>query len=172
MKKLIVFAIAIFGFTAVSFAQSATSTASASSSATIITPISIALKSGTTGLNFGNIVANTTQGTVTVTPAGGRSASGLTLPTATPGTISAAEFTVTGLADATYSITLPGTFNVNGPSSATMAVGTFISNPASTGVLTSGTQDLKVGATLTVGANQAAGPYTNLTGLTVTVNYN
>ncbi|HNW54406.1 MAG TPA: DUF4402 domain-containing protein, partial [Bacteroidales bacterium] len=54
----------------------------------------------------------------------------------------------------------------------TMTVGTFTSNPTPTGTLTAGTQDVFVGATLNVAAGQAAGVYTNATGLVVTVNYN
>ena len=54
-----------------------------------------------------------------------------------------------------------------------MTVGSFTSNPSSTGTLSSGgTQTLKVGATLAVSAAQAAGTYTNSTGVPVTVNYN
>jgi hypothetical protein len=57
-----------------------------------------------------------------------------------------------------------------------MAVGSFTSTPTITagGVLAAGTgtQDVSVGATLSVGASQAAGTYTNNTDLTVTVNYN
>ncbi len=54
-----------------------------------------------------------------------------------------------------------------------MAVGTFVSSPATTGTLSSGgTQTLKVGATHSVAAAQTAGVYTNATGVPVTVNYN
>ena len=53
-----------------------------------------------------------------------------------------------------------------------MVVNAFTSTPNPTGTLTGGTQDILVGATLNVGAAQAAGLYTNLTGLVVTVNYN
>jgi len=53
-----------------------------------------------------------------------------------------------------------------------MTVDAFTSNPDGTGTLTGGTQTLKVGATLNVGANQAAGTYTSATPFTVTVNYN
>ena len=114
---------------------------------------------------------------MTVVPAGTRTASGLTLPTATPGTVGAAIFTVTGLANATYGITLPaGPITLTGPASATMTVGTFVSNPVAgsgSGLLSAtGTQDISVGATLNVGTSQTAGTYTNATGLSVTVNYN
>jgi hypothetical protein len=51
-----------------------------------------------------------------------------------------------------------------------MTVGSFVSNPASTGTLSSGgTGTILVGATLTVSASQTAGAYTGT--FTVTVNY-
>ena len=145
--------------------------ASAATEATIITPLAITKN---VDLNFGNIVAAASAGTVTVSPAGARTKSGdVVLPAATPGTISAAKFTVTGLANATYSITVPGTFNITRASgSETMAVSAFVTNPTPTGVLTGGSQELFVGATVAVGANQAAGVYTNPNALVITVAYN
>ena len=54
-----------------------------------------------------------------------------------------------------------------------MSVGTFTSTPIATGLLSgAGTQTVTVGATLTVGASQAAGVYTSGTPFDVTVNYN
>ncbi len=173
MKKLAIIFIAIFGmtfaFTSVN-AQNAVETAQ--TDATIIAPIAI---TNQVGLNFGNIVALTGQETVTVSPAGVRSSSNaLSLPTTTPGTVTAASFTVTGLADATYSIVLPAAaFDVTSGAN-TMSVGTFTSTPsvATGGTLTGMTETLTVGATITVGASQPAGSYTNSNALTVTVAYN
>jgi hypothetical protein len=53
-----------------------------------------------------------------------------------------------------------------------MTVNAFTSTPSGTGALTAGSQILKVGATLNVGAGQVAGTYTNATGFPVIVNYN
>jgi hypothetical protein len=53
-----------------------------------------------------------------------------------------------------------------------MTVGTFTSTPTATGLLTLGAQEILVGATLNVGANQVAGVYTNASDLSVTVAYN
>jgi hypothetical protein len=166
MKKLIVIAIALLGFSAASFAQVS---ASASTSATIITPIAI---TKSVDMNFGNVaVSPTTPGTVVLPTSGSRTKTGgVTLPV-TSGTVAAAKFTVTGLAASTYSITLPGTITLTSGSN-TMTVGTFTSTPSASGVLTGGTQDILVGATLNVAAAQAAGSYTNASDLTVTVNYN
>ena len=148
-------------------AQNASATAA--TNATIIQPIAIVK---TADLNFGNIVALTSQETVTVSPAGVRSSSNaLSLPTATPGTINAAKFTVTGLADATYSIVVPPSFNVSSGGN-TMEVSNFTTTPTPTGVLAAGTQELTVGATITVAGGQAAGTYTNANALQITVAYN
>ena len=55
--------------------------------------------------------------------------------------------------------------------SETMSLGSFTSNPSATGALSSGTQNISVGATLTVAAGQVPGVYTS-GNLSVTVNYN
>lgn len=169
MKKLVILFASMFIMTIAVQNVSAQGSASASSEATIITPISIVKN---VDLNFGNIVALTTEETVTVAPDGTRSSSDPnSLPTATPGTITAAKFTVSDLADATYSITTPAAFNVTSGGN-TMEVSTFVTNPTPTGVLTGGSQELTVGATIKVGASQAAGTYTNPNALVITVAYN
>ena len=168
MKKLAFLFIAIAGFAVTSNAQVS---ATASSTATIITPIAIAK---TADLNFGNLaVSPTVAGTVVITPAGSRSITGgVTLPAVT-GTVSAASFTVTGLGTSTFSITLPGSaITLTDAGSHTMSLGTFTSSPSSTGTLVAGSLAVTVGGTLTVAAAQAAGTYTNAAGLQVTVNYN
>lgn len=165
--KIFSLAIAIIGFSATSFAQvSATATATS----TIVAPIAI---SKTVNMNFGNVAVNANAGTVVLSHAGTRSASGgVTLP-ATSGTIAAAEFTVTGQAGYTYSVTLPSTATTVTSGSNNMTVTAFTSNLAGgNGTLTNGTETLKVGATLNVGASQAAGTYISATPFTVTVNYN
>jgi hypothetical protein len=143
-------------------------TASANATATIIAPISI---TNTADLAFGNVaVSAITAGTVVLTPAGGRSATGgVTLPAVT-GTFTAAAFTVNGSGTSTYSITLPASATLTGTPSGTMTVDTFTSTPSGTGALTGGTQNITVGGTLNVGAAQAAGSYTG--SFNVTVNYN
>ena len=168
--KSLVIATAVLGFANSSFAQA---TATASASANIITPISIAK---TVDMNFGNVaVSATISGTAVLAPAGTRTtggAGGVTLP-ATTGTVSAASFDVTGQASYTYAITLPTSTTITDGASHTMTVDAFTSVPATTGTLSaSGTQTLNVGATLNVAAGQASGTYTNATGVPVTVNYN
>ncbi len=171
MKKMIRFfalAIVMFGFAINTFAQV---TASATATATIITPIAI---SKTTDMNFGNVaVSPTVAGTVVLLPAGTRSATGgVTLP-AVPGTVTAASFAVTGSGTSTYAITLPATCTISSGGN-NMTVNTFTSTPtvAAGGTLTAGAQTLLVGATLNVTAAQPAGTYVSGTAFDVTVNYN
>jgi len=171
MKQIRLFIITItatvFGSVSALHAQE---TATATATATIVTPISI---TKTVDMNFGNVaVQSTTAGTVVLTPAGVRSATGgVTLP-ATAGTVTAATFTVDGEGSYTYSITLPSSTLIITDGTNTMTVGTFTSTPSATGTLSSGTQTLKVGATLNVGAAQPSGVYTSTTPFDVTVNYN
>jgi len=167
MKKLIALFAAIVlvsGFTTVS----AQVTATATGSATIITPIAI---SKTTDMNFGNLAVSTAPGTIVLAPAGTRTKTGgVTLPAVT-GTFGAAVFHVTGSTGSTYSITLPSTYIISDGASHNMTIDTFTSTPSSTGTLTGGAQDIQVGATLNVAGSQVAGTYTS-TGFPVTVNYN
>jgi hypothetical protein len=121
-------------------------------------------------LAFGSLVAGS-GGTITVSPSGLRSASGgVTLVPS--GSWSAALFSVTGTPGATYAIELPADGVVtltNGANS--MAANNFTSSPASTGQLSvGGTQAVSVGATLSVGSNQASGPYSG--SFNVTIIYN
>lgn len=165
LKILIVF-VAMVGYSVVSYAQS-------TASATIVTPISIAVVDN---MNFGNVNASGVAGSVALSTAGVRTPSGgVTLP-ATTGSVSAASFTVSGQANYTYAITLPTTLTIThsgGAGTGTMTVNTFVSDPATTGTLDgTGNQTLNVGATLGVGMNQAAGTYTSGSTFNVTVAYN
>ncbi len=167
-KSLVIAAIAIVSANS-SFAQAS---ATASASATIVTPITIVKN---TDMNFGNVaVSATIPGTVVLAPAGTRTTGGgggVTLP-ATTGTVAAAQFTVSGTANYTYAITLPTTKTITSGAN-TMTVDNFTSTPSGTGTLSgAGSQTLTVGATLNVAAAQAAGTYTNASGVPVTVNYN
>lgn len=151
---------------------SAQSTASAAINATIVTPITI---TKTADMEFGNAaVQASTGGTVVLAAAGTRTAtSGVTLPAVT-GTVNAASFDIAGQANYTYAITLPSSAStISDNASHSMQVDTWTSTPSSTGTLSaSGTETLTVGATLHVGAGQAAGTYTSGTDFDVTVNYN
>jgi hypothetical protein len=167
MKKVIILIVLFSGFAVSSFAQTS---AGANAAATIVTPISI---SKVTDLNFGNISLNPTSpgGTVYLAPsaAGTRTPSaGVSLPSVT-GTVSAAKFGVGGEGTSTFSIGIPSSITINGPSSSTMSI-VPESSPASTGTLVGGALDLYVGGTITVGSSQTLGAYTGT--FAVTVNYN
>jgi hypothetical protein len=167
LSKLFALVILMAVFATSSFAQV---TASASAGATILTPIAI---TKTVDMNFGNLAVNATSGTIVLTPASTRTnTGGVTFLNGNAGTVTAASFTVTGLADATYSITLPASATTISYSGNDMTVDNWTSDPTPTGVLTAGTQTLNVGATLNVPASSPAGVYTSATPFEVTVNYN
>lgn len=171
--KILTLAIVTLGFTATSFAQTSFNpreSATATATATIITPISIEKK---VDLNFGNIVANSTGGTVAIATDNTPTYNKVSAPSI-PGTRTAASFEVKGFAGVTYAIQLPTTITLTRDGGKeTMTVNNFVSNPNGTGLLSaSGSQTVNVGATLNVGANQLAGTYKNTTDLKVTVNYN
>ena len=165
MKKLLALAVVILGFTAVSFGQA---TATATSSATIIGPISLTKN---IDMNFGNVAVTTTAGTVVLAPDGTRTITGgVTLPAVT-GTVSQASFTVGGEGTSTFSITLPSTALTLTSGGNTMTATAFSSNPIGTGTLIAGSKIIAVGATLNVASGQATGTYVSVP-FPVTVNYN
>jgi len=153
-----------------SFAQNSASK-TATATALIIAPISI----GTvTNMDFGNIVTTPAGGTVVLPPSGSRTYTGnITSPT-TAGNFTSARFPITADATYPYTVTMPATdfsLDLTGPEGSTaMKISTWTSNLVD-GPITSGSQILKIGATLTVGESQTPGTYTS-EAFTVTVNYN
>jgi hypothetical protein len=136
--------------------------ASADAAANIITPMNI-IKD--VDLNFGNIAAGSSAGTVELTTAGVRNPTNVILPSVA-GTVTAAQFTVTGLEDSNYVITLPASATIsNGGNN--MTIDNFTDDASN--VLTGGTETFNVGATLNIGAGQAVGQYTG--DFEVTVDY-
>jgi hypothetical protein len=138
----------------------------------LIAQVSISILKNT-DMNFGTIAVSS-GGTVVLSPSGSRSASGgLILPSFT-GTVTAAQFTVTGEPGYTYAITLPADFTLyeSGVGPETMVVTTFTCTPSFNGTLLGGTETVLVGATLNVSGSQTAGSYTNAAGFEVSVNYN
>lgn len=167
MKKLFLSVLVIIGFSAISFAQTATATASG----TIKAGMTIANSSD---MNFGIIIGNAVSGgTVAIDPAtSNRNITGSLLLAG--GTVSTADFTLTGTLNAPYAITLPtGNYTVTRAlGTETMIINGF-SCDAPSGLLAGTTKTIKVGATLTVGTTTVnpAGVYTNSTGFTVTAVY-
>ena len=143
-------------------------TESVAAGASIIAPISI---SETAALHFGTIAKDADGGSVVLSAAGVRTPTGLTLSTGTP-TASAAAFSVGGESGLSYVITLPSApitiTHSGGAGTGTMSVGTFTSDIAG-GVI--GTDDtFSVGATLTVGADQATGTYSGTFNVSIAYN--
>ena len=122
-------------------------------------------------LSFGSFVAGV-GGSVTVATSGARSASGgvLLIPSSAG---AAAQFTVTGDANATYTIQLPANdfVKLTGPGG-DMVINEFTGNPSgAAGQLSAGgSQALLVGGTLNVASGQVAGQYSG--SFSVTVDYN
>jgi hypothetical protein len=175
MKKLVKISlvlVAMIAFGATSFAQQQ-ATAHVSTDARIIAPITIA---GTQSLEFGDIAVGTTGGSATVATNGSTSTTGdVSLPSAGGGASRHnAIFTVGGLANATYTITLTNaTITLSDGGANTMSVGTFVTDPTPTGTLDgTGAQVINVGGTITVSGSQAVGTYTNAQDLEITVAYN
>jgi len=151
-------------------------TASSTATATIIAPVNLVKE---VDLNFGNLAVTNTGGVVTLEPTAAAirtQVGGVTFP-AVAGTVTAAEFTVSGVAESTYSITLPSTdliiTNTTGSGGETMIVNNFTSTPTPTGQLSlSGDETLYVGADVIVDALQTPGVYVSAVPFDVTVNYN
>jgi hypothetical protein len=154
-------------------AMAAPTTATANSTSTVITPISIAQKAD---LAFGKFVAGP-GGSVTISTSGARTSTGVTLITSTT---TAAKFDVSGEKSATYAITIPASVTLTGGAGTdTMSfvpVNDLTAANATTGTVAAGTldgsgkQSIYVGGVLTVAADQASGDYTGP--INVGVEYN
>lgn len=122
-----------------------------------------------TDLRFGDVFTGAVAGTVILSPAGARSATGGTvLGSLSP--VGPATFTVTGATSSTYAITLPASITLSAPGG-TLTVSPVTSTPSLTGLLSAaGQQTLAIGGTLNVAANQADGDYSGA--FSVTVAYN
>lgn len=139
--------------------------ANADASATILQHLSLTKN---VDLAFGGIITDTDGGSVLIpaTAAGTPSYNGL--PTQLTATTSAAQFTANGEDDATFAITLPASTTLTNGTH-TMLVDNFVSSVGLTGVqLVSSEKMFYVGATLNVGAAQAAGTYSGDFDVTVT----
>ena len=150
------------------FGQNATSSSTAQAS--IVQPINL---SKVRDLSFGNISAGDNSGNVVLDPivSSTRTASGgVTLPSGS-GPVQSAKFIVSGVDGFAYSIILPLAITLS-DGIHFMTVDNITSIPSGSGLLTSGSQIIYVGATLNVNANQEAGDYESTEDFEVTVNYN
>lgn len=152
----------LLGFSSASKAA----TTSAAVNVVVLSPISI---TKTSDLSFGDVYPDIAAiGTISIDSGSNRTAGGAATLGPTSGT--AAQFTVTGEANAAYILSLPTTaVSLNSPSGDTMNVDTFINDGSGT-LNGGGTEIVSVGATLRVGAKQVPGSYSGT--FDVTVNYN
>ena len=144
--------------------------------ATVLAPAVVLTK--TADLSFGRF-ATGAAGSITISTSGVRTVSGGVLPAAGAAAMTAASFAVSGASGATYSITHGGVSALArsaGPETMPMTRFSDVTGANATagnvagGTLNAGAQSIYVGATLAVGANQAAGAYTGT--ISVTVEYN
>ena len=174
MKNTYKFFLAAVAWLVFATTANAQATASASSTATIVTPISITKN---VDMNFGNIAVQAgTGGTVALAASAAATrvtggAGGVTLPVVT-GTVTAAQFTVNGTANYLYHITLPADNTITLVNGGNLMHADLFNNSVAGTLDNTGTQSFYVGATLTVAAAQASGVYTTATPFNVTVNYN
>lgn len=142
----------------------------ATSTATVVAPIAITKAQD---MSFGEFSAGT-GGTVVLTTAGAASETGDVVLTG--GTATAAQFTVTGQTDASFSISVTDDELTHTDTTTTMTLATAhdldatSSDSPVSGTLALGTQTIYVGGTLTVAADQLPGVYSGT--VTATVNYN
>lgn len=148
----------------------AQSTATASTTAVLVTPISV---SKTTDMHFGTVAASGTAGTVILDYADGRTTTGgASLPSGST-LQKTAVFDVTGEGTSGFSISIPSSpITLTGSVSGSMTVSDFLADLGASSTLVGGAKTIKVKATLNVSAGQVAGTYTNASDLFVTVNYN
>ncbi|MCB9014286.1 MAG: DUF4402 domain-containing protein [Lentimicrobiaceae bacterium] len=169
MKKVTIILTGVILMSIASLSVKAQNTASvpeAQASATVIKPINI---ENPVILNFGNLISSSTAGTIVLDVNGQRNASaGVTLPTAIPGNVSAAQFNVSGENNAHYALSISESVNLENSSSNIMVLNNFQHN--ATRILSgTGVETFNVGGTLNVLAGQASGLYEGT--YTVTVTY-
>lgn len=165
------FFVIVIGFVLKTSAFGQNTTSSATAQASIVQSIYL---SKVRDLSFGKISAGETSGTVVLDPTvtGTRTASGgVTLPSGS-GTVQSAKFIVSGVDGWAYSIILPLAAITLSDGIHFMTVDNFTSIPSGSGLFTSGSQIIYVGATLNVNANQEAGDYESTEDFEITVNYN
>lgn len=165
MKKnlLLTVAVAVLALGS-SAAQAAEATGEGTITAKIVSPVTLEKQDD---LNFGTILAPTdSEKTVTIATAGTRSGDSSILVGTDAG--NAGSFKVTGASGQVMTISVTDETTLEGAGDP-MTVNNFVTEPASELTLTGTEGQIKVGADLTVGVNQAPGDYTG--SYTVTVSY-
>lgn len=172
MKKLLLLAIVVLGFCAVSFGQTTASVNGSTATAAILTPITL---NKTNDLAFGTIGAQAGASKVVMKTDGTWDATSTAtfynLASTPP---SVPTFTVGGTPDASFIISLPSDpTTLNGPSGGTMTITDWVSSIGTTSALdATGAKVFVLTCTLNVKAtaSQPAGQYTGT--YDVKVDYN
>jgi len=173
MKKFAILFAGLFLMTFAFQSVNAQNTASSSAKAEIMTTLKI-MKN--TDLDFKQLAPSNLAGTVTMTNEGERTGDANATPVGAEYG-DAAKFTIKGVGGEAIEVTMEpatGKFNVtNGAESMEVTL-----DPADVAIMNGitslpavGTQELTFGASIAVGANQAAGTYNNATAFTLTVIY-
>jgi hypothetical protein len=146
-----------------------TANGSVNSSASVVRILSV---SSTSELSFGTFAAGSSAGTVVMSAAGNRSATGgVTLVSTAPG--SQGSVNLSGTPSTSYTVSFPGSVTLTATGgTATMNLGTFTSTlTGGQGSLNSaGSGSFGIGGTLSVSANQPIAVYAG--SFTVTLSYN
>lgn len=157
----IILTVLVFVFIEHSYAQNCTAFA------TIVPPLQL-IK--TSDLSFGEIVAGSQNGKVSVGIDNSRTASGGIHLVTTEENLNTAAFDIQGFPNSSFTVSIPSyVFISHGPNN--MKVENFVSSLGNTSILDSrGVAALKIGATLNVNANQSVGVYTGAFDVTVAYN--
>ncbi len=171
MKKVIASAVVLL---ALGKGVSAQSTAYGSTTATLVTPLSI---QKTTDMDFGTVAATGNEGIVYLDYNNSRLSDGGAYLPAGSTAQKAAVFTVTGEATTAFTIEVPAaSITLSDGASHSLSVDNFECDLGTSSALVGGTKVLKVRAQLHVTANAVGGVYKHdaldATGLYVKVNYN
>lgn len=160
-------ALLLFASLAASAHVNAQVSSSASATTTVVDPAVIAAQAD---LDFGRIDAGSARKVVVVAP---QETSGPAGSRDSAGGASPAVVTVAGASDQSYSVSLPRQARtlVRENGGETVKVGEFTSDLPE-GMLLSGEQTIRIGATLSMEERQAPGRYVSPSGIPVIVNYN
>jgi hypothetical protein len=175
MRKLTAIAVAVsaLGLGGQAYAAGNTANAQAGVGVTMIIPIAI---TKTADLRFGQFVQPTSAGQIDINASGvvdltGLTPSGLTAITQLGSGRGAGSFNVTGQANRSYTVALPGSVTltrISGTETMTVSSVRRTGGTSVRALSATGTDTLGLGGTLGVSANQAVGAYTGTITMTVT----
>ncbi len=155
----------LIGYAIPAFAQM---TAYANIYAQVVAPVGM---EKTADMTFSEIISSKKSGSVVLSADNTLTASGVELTQNSKGTI--ASFSVTGSNQTTFDVSLPKeTFTISSGASTDLMVSNFTSLPSTSNSLQNSAKVIKIGATLRIPENHAAGNYSAQNSFPVTLNYN